>query len=337
MKALALLSGGLDSILAAKVVQEAGIEVEAIHFLIPFIQTPDNPTGEGEGTGKVANAAKQLNIKLHYYPCGEDYLQMIQKPDHGYGKRMNPCLDCRIYTFKLAAQKMAEIGAAFLISGEVIDQRPNSQRSDALDITSRDAGLKGLVLRPLSAQLLRPTIPEEQGWIDRSRLLGIKGRGRNEQIHLAAKYGITHYPSPAGGCLLTNQEYSLKVKDLLEHKINLTMDTIQLLRIGRHLRLSPEVKIIVGKDHTENETLKKLTATNHILLELADFAGPITMVIGTPKEDMLRLAAAITAGYGSQVPAGSEIKVNVSGTVNTELFVKSLSREAIRDYFIYAV
>jgi tRNA-uridine 2-sulfurtransferase len=332
MKALALLSGGLDSTLAVKVAQEAGAEVEAINFPIPFLQSPDQ-----NGIGNAANAAKQLNIKLHYHICGDDYLQMIGNPAHGYGKRMNPCLDCRIYTFKVAAQKMAEIGASFLISGEVLDQRPNSQRSDALDITSRDAGLKGLVLRPLSAQLLRPTIPEEEGWINRSRLLGIKGRGRNDQIQLAAKYGITNYPSPAGGCLLTNQEYSLKVKDLLEHNINLTMNTIHLLRIGRHLRLSPEVKIIVGKDQPENEALKKMAAPEHILLELADFAGPITMVIGTSEQDTLRLAAAITAGFGSQVPADSEIKVNVSGAVNKALYVKPLSREAIRNYFIYAV
>jgi tRNA U34 2-thiouridine synthase MnmA/TrmU len=233
MKALALISGGLDSILAVKVVQEAGIEVETIHFMIPFLQTPDTINGEGHA----AHAARQLNVKLHYQKCGEDYLDMIGKPQHGYGKRMNPCVDCRIYTFKKAAQKMLEIGASFLVTGEVCDQRPNSQRLDALDITARDAGMKDLVLRPLSAKLLRPTIPEEQGWIDRTRLLDIKGRGRTQQIELAAKYGITNYPAPAGGCLLTNEEYSLKVKDLLEHEGKLTMYSINLLRFGRHMRL----------------------------------------------------------------------------------------------------
>jgi tRNA-specific 2-thiouridylase len=332
MKALALISGGLDSILAIKVVQEAGIEVEAIHFLIPFLQTPDTVNG----VGNAANAARQLNVQLHYQKCGNDYLEMIGKPQHGYGKRMNPCVDCRIYTFKVAAQKMKDIGATFLVTGEVFDQRPNSQRLDALDITARDAGLKDLVLRPLSAKLLRPTIPENQGWIDRTRLLDIKGRGRNQQIELAAKYGITNYPAPAGGCLLTNEEYSLKVKDLLEHDGKLTINAINLLRLGRHLRLSPNVKIIIGKDQTENEAIRSSTTPETIHLELADFAGPLTMYIGNPEENLINLAAAITAGYG-HIPADTDIKVNITGGPKKELFVKPLSREVFKKYFIYAV
>ncbi|HBF38879.1 MAG TPA: hypothetical protein DDW50_16360 [Firmicutes bacterium] len=331
MKALALLSGGLDSILAVKVVQNAGIEVEAIHFIIPFLQTPDH-----NGTGHAANAAKQLNIPLHYHPCGEDYLQMIEQPQHGYGKRMNPCIDCRIYTFKIAAQKMREIGASFLITGEVCDQRPNSQRLDALDITARDAGLKDLVVRPLSAKLLRETIPEREGWIDRDKLLDMKGRGRNPQMALAAQYGITDYPSPAGGCLLTNEEYSLKVKDLLDHKNKLSMHSVGLLRLGRHLRLSPDAKIIVGKDEVENENIQKAATAGDQILELVDYAGPVTLLLGTPEESSLHLAAAITAGYG-HIPEGVTVKVNVRGTAERELLVKPLSRDEIRPYFVYKV
>jgi tRNA U34 2-thiouridine synthase MnmA/TrmU len=331
MKALALLSGGLDSILAIKVAQEAGVEVEAINFIIPFVQSPDQ-----NGVGKAANASKQLNVKLHYHICDEDYLQMIENPNHGYGKRMNPCLDCRIYTFKTAAQKMREIGASFLITGEVFDQRPNSQRLDALDITARDAGLKDLIVRPLSAKLLRETLPERQGWINREKLLDIKGRGRTRQIALAAHYGITDYPSPAGGCLLTNEEYSLKVKDLIKHQVKLSIHSVNLLRLGRHLRLSPNARIVIGKDQTENELIQKAALPADILLELTDFAGPIALYMGTIEASDLDLAAAMTAGYGN-VPDDEKVRVNVRGAINKEILVKPMPREEMRKYFVYKV
>ncbi len=331
MKALALLSGGLDSILAVKVAQEAGVEVEAINFIIPFLQSPDQ-----NGAGNAASAAKQLQIKLHYHICGADYLQIIEHPGHGYGKRMNPCLDCRIYTFKTAAQKMQEIGASFLITGEVFAQRPNSQRLDALDITARDAGLKDLIVRPLSAKLLRETLPEMNGWINRAKLMDIKGRGRTKQIALAARYGVTDYPSPAGGCLLTNEEYSLKVKDLLEHDPKLSMESIHLLRLGRHLRLSPTVKIIIGKDQAENEAIKEAAASENLILELMDYPGPVTLYIGPPEEASIHLAAAMTGGYGN-VPEGAEVKVGVVGARRRELLVKPISRPEMRQYFVYKV
>ncbi|MGE5583253.1 MAG: hypothetical protein ACM3X9_12065 [Bacillota bacterium] len=331
MKALALLSGGLDSTLAIKVVQEAGLEVEAINFTSPFCRC----SGASGGCGAAANAAKQLNIKLHYKQCGDEYLRIVEQPPHGYGKRLNPCLDCRIYKFKLAKEKMEEIGASFLVTGEVIDQRPNSQRRDALDIVERDSGLRGYILRPLCAKHLRPTIPEEKGWIDRNKLLDFKGRGRTPQINLAEDYGITDYPCPAGGCLLTTEEYSLKVKDLLEYEGRLSRRSIRLLSFGRHLRLSPAAKIIIGKDQTENEALKKIASPEDILLELSDFAGPVTMFIGAPDERTLNLAASITAGYARTNDAGS---VKVQATRATEqwgLLVQPLPREESRKYFIY--
>ncbi len=332
MKALALLSGGLDSTLAIKVVQEAGIEVEAINFTSPFCRC----SGASGGCGAAANAAKTLNVKLHYHPCGEEYLRIVEKPPHGYGKRLNPCLDCRIHKFKIAKTKMDEIGASFLLTGEVIDQRPNSQRRDALDIVERDSGLRGFILRPLCAKHLRPTIPEENGWIDRNKLLDIKGRGRTQQIDLAEEYGIKDYPCPAGGCLLTNEEYSLKVKDLLEHDGKLSTRSINLLRFGRHLRLSSQVKIIIGKDQAENEAIQKVATPENLILELVDHAGPVTMYIGTPEESLINLAASMTAGYGN-VPEGAETKVSVNGAINKELLVKPLPREEMRKYFVYKV
>jgi tRNA-specific 2-thiouridylase len=280
MKALALLSGGLDSTVAIKVVQEAGIEIEAINFTSPFCRC----SGSGGGCGAAATAAKHLGVKLHYQKCGDEYLRIVENPPHGYGRRLNPCLDCRIHKFKLAKQKMDEIGASFLITGEVIDQRPNSQRKDALDIVERDSGLRGYILRPLSAKHLRPTIPEEQGWIDRAKLLDIKGRGRSKQIALAENYGISDYPCPGGGCLLTYEEYSKKVKDLLQYEGWLNLHSINLLRFGRHLRLSPAAKLIIGKDESENEQIKRSATDADTILELADLQGPTTLFIGPPRQ-----------------------------------------------------
>lgn len=328
MKALALLSGGLDSILAIKTVQEAGIEVEAINFTSPFCRC----SGASGGCNAAGEAARQLGVKLYYQRCGEDYLRIVENPPHGYGKRMNPCLDCRIHKFKLAKEKMAEIGASFLITGEVLDQRPNSQRRDAMDIVERDADLRGLILRPLCAKHLRPTIPEEKGWIDRNKLLDIKGRGRRQQMDLAESYSLD-YPCPSGGCLLTYEEYSQKLKDLLKHEGRLNLRSINLLRHGRHLRLSPHVKIIVGKNESENEQLKNAAQPGEILLETVDRQGPVTLVLGQPNEDELAKAAAVTAGY-AHVPADEECKVAASGAIEKELTVKPLPRETIKSYFV---
>ncbi len=333
MKALALLSGGLDSILAVKIVQEAGIDVEAINFTSPFCRC----SGHDAGCGAAASAAGQLGVKLHYQKCGDNYLRIVENPPHGYGRRMNPCLDCRIYKFQLAKEKMDEIGASFLITGEVIDQRPNSQRRDALDIVERDSGLRGYILRPLSAKHLRPTIPEEQGWIDRNKLLDIKGRGRRQQMDLADDYGLD-YPCPSGGCLLTYEEYSRKIRDLIEHEGGLNLRSINLLRFGRHLRLSPEVKIIIGKDGAENEQLRKLAASDDFLLESIGVSGPVTLYLGPENEDLLKLAAAATAGYASLPPEMEEVRVGVrAGQLTRELTVRPMPREKIREYFVYKV
>jgi tRNA-specific 2-thiouridylase len=327
-KSLVLFSGGLDSILAVKVLQNAGASVEAVHFLNPFHQNRDHSL--------VEKTAAALGIKLHLAELAQDYLGLIADPSHGYGRRMNPCIDCRIYQLKLAKEMMTATGASFLATGEVLDQRPNSQRRDALDIVERDSGVRGILLRPLSAQHLRPTIPELEGWVDRSKLLDIKGRGRNQQLKLADQYGITEFPAPAGGCLLTNEEYSKKVSDLLTHGIALDLRQVQLLRNGRHLRLSERVKIIVGKDRRENEQLMKLASAADYLLELQEYQGPVTLYLGSESESELELAASITAGY-SKIPE-NQATVNVTARKGSQvktLSVKPLSRQTIQSYFIY--
>lgn len=331
MKALALLSGGLDSIIAVKLIQSLGIEVEALHFTNPFHQLPT------EALLKVQLLALNLNLKLHIREFGDAFLRIIEKPQYNYGKQMNPCVDCRIYQLKEAKKLMKEIGASFLITGEVLDQRPHSQRRDALDIVERDSELRGFILRPLSAKHLRPTIPEEKGWVDRNRLLNIKGRGRNEQIELARIYGITDYPSPAGGCLLTYREYGEKVKDLIEFEHGLSLRSVSLLQTGRHLRLSPQVKIIVGKDEVENNLLHQLASENEIILELADYQGPTTLYLGPLEDQALELAAAITAGY-SKAPSGEQVRVITSGGFSPRIVkVFPLERDAIKSYFVHCL
>jgi tRNA-specific 2-thiouridylase len=327
-KALVLFSGGLDSILAVKVIREAGAAAEAVHFLNPFHQNRDYSL--------VEKAAAAVGVKLYLYQLTQDYLNLIAHPDHGYGKRMNPCIDCRIYQLKLAKAMMAADGASFMATGEVLDQRPNSQRRDALDIVEREAGVRGILLRPLSAQHLRPTLPELEGWVERGKLLDIKGRGRNRQLELAAQYGITDFPAPAGGCLLTNEEYSKKVSDLLTHGSGIDMRQIDLLRCGRHLRLSPQVKIIVGKDRRENEQLTEVATGEDYLLELPEYQGPVTLYLGPESGPELELAAAITAGY-SKIPEGQatvQVTARRGGEVK-RLSVKPLSRAEIRRFFVY--
>lgn len=329
MKALALLSGGLDSIIAVKVIQEMGIEVEALHFANPFHQSLT------EALRKVRLLANELKVKLHIREFGEDFLRVIENPRYNYGKNMNPCVDCRIYQLKEGKKLMAEIGASFLITGEVLDQRPHSQRRDALDIVERDSGLRGFILRPLSAKHLRLTVPEEKGWVDRERLLDIKGRGRNQQIELARVYGLTDYPSPAGGCLLTCREYSDKVKDLIEYENGLSLRSVKLLQTGRHLRLTPQIKIIVGKNETENDLLRQMASDKDSLLELADYQGPTTLYIGPPDDRALELAAAITAGYG-KAPSGEQARVFITRDFSQKtLAVIPMDRTAIQKHFIH--
>jgi tRNA-specific 2-thiouridylase len=305
MKALALFSGGLDSIIAVRIVQEAGVTVEAVHFLLPVLSDFHRLQ---EHSSKVMESARQLQIKLHLIKLGEDYLRIIENPAFGYGKNMNPCIDCRIFLLKEAAKLMNQIGASFLITGEVLGQRPKSQHEAAFNIAERESGLKGLILRPLSAHRLPPTIPEEKGWINREKLLGIAGRGRNTQIELAAHWGLK-YPAPAGGCLLTMKEYSSRLRELLKTQSCLDLENVLLLRFGRHFRLSNDCKAVVGRDQQENLALMwfyRAHPEGRTLLKIREKKGPLTLLTGPADQDLLRKAAAITAWY-AHVPEGTGV------------------------------
>ncbi|MEM2999767.1 MAG: 7-cyano-7-deazaguanine synthase [Candidatus Bathyarchaeia archaeon] len=289
VKALVLLSGGLDSTLAAKLLLNQGIDVEAISFATPF------STGK-TGESSAEKAAKQLGVPLKVVNVGSDYLKMLRNPKYGYGKNMNPCIDCKIFFLRKAKKHAKEIGASFIVTGEVLGERPMSQHFNALKLIEEEAGLRGKILRPLSAKLLPETEAEKRGLVDRAKLLAIHGRSRKQQIQLAKEFGITEYPSPAGGCLLTCKEYSDKLRDLFKHKKRCSLNDIFLLKVGRHFRLEKN-KIIVGRNEEENRLLVAHKSRSDYYFEVPNVGSPITILQGAKTKKAIQAAAALTAFY----------------------------------------
>lgn len=290
-KALALLSGGLDSILAIRLILEQGIEVEAINFLTTFC-TCTRKGCEHAGT----QAARTLKIPLKVLNISEEYLSIVKSPKHGYGSNMNPCIDCRILIFKKAKDYMGQVGASFIITGEVLGERPMSQRRDAILLIEKEAGLKGLVLRPLSAKLFDPTKPEIEGMVDREKLLAISGRSRKPQIALAEEFGINEYPCPAGGCLLTDPGFAKRIEDLIEHD-SLNLTETKLLKFGRHFRLSDRAKLVIGRDEAENAVLESQIKDGDICLRLTDCPSPFSFIRGETDSLLIEQAASIVAHH----------------------------------------
>jgi tRNA-specific 2-thiouridylase len=289
VKALALLSGGLDSTLATELILKQGIDVVAVNFASPFCLCKKGGCGATE-------AAKQLGVPLKVVNVGDEYLKMVRKPKHGYGRNMNPCIDCRIFMVKKAKKFAKEIGASFIFTGEVLDERPMSQHFKAMKIIEEEAGLKGKILRPLSARLLPETVIEKKGLVNRKKLLDIHGRSRKSQIKLAEEYNIKDYPCPAAGCLLTYKEYANKLRDLFEHKKRCSMADVALLKVGRHFRFGKN-KIIVGRNEAENKILTVKKARNDYYFEVPDVGSPITVLQGAKTRNAIRTAAALTAFY----------------------------------------
>jgi len=286
-KALGLLSGGLDSSLAALCLKRQGIEVTAIAFVTPFF-----------GGSKAERMARQLDIPLIVEDISKIHLDMVKKPHYGYGKNMNPCIDCHAMMFRLAGEIMAERGFDFLFSGEVLGQRPMSQNSEALRTVANYSGHPDRILRPMSAQLLPITPMEEQGLVDRSQLLDINGRSRRPQEALAREWGLTDYPASGGGCLLTEIHFSDRLRDLFIHQPDCTVDDVELLKIGRQFRLSEHAKLTLGRHQKDNESIRQAAQGSYIVLRALDLSGPLGLVSGQPGEEDLRLAAAIVASYG---------------------------------------
>jgi len=305
IKAIALLSGGLDSTLAVKIVSGLGIDVEALNFYTGFcIVEQRRRVGGKRAEGKpirneALRAGADLGVKVELIDISKEYLRMVTKPKHGYGSAINPCIDCRIFMLKKAKEYMEEVGARFIITGEVLGQRPMSQHRDAMNLIEKESGLKRLILRPLSAQLLPQTLPEENGWVDREKLFDIKGRSRKPQMELARIFGITDYPQPAGGCcFLTDKNYARRFKDLITHRKDksISHEDIILLGVGRHFRLSDNVKVIVGRDESENIFLERYN-NNHWIARPLNYPGPVIIAEGEPEEKEMELIAALTAWY----------------------------------------
>jgi tRNA-specific 2-thiouridylase len=289
VKALSLLSGGLDSILATELILNQGIDVEAVNFVSPFCLCKKSGCGAVE-------AAKQLGVPLKIISVGNEYLKMVRKPKHGYGRNMNPCIDCRIFMIKKAKKYAKEIGAAFIFTGEVLDERPMSQHFKAMKIVEEGSGLKGRLLRPLSAKLLPETLIEKEGLVRRDKLLDIRGRSRKPQIKLAEEFNIKDYPCPAGGCLLTYKEFANKLRDLFKHRKKCSMPDVALLKVGRHFRFG-ENKIIVGRNEAENKILTAKKMRYDYYFEVPDVGGPITVLQGLKNKKAIQVAAALTAFY----------------------------------------
>jgi tRNA U34 2-thiouridine synthase MnmA/TrmU len=297
IKAMGLISGGLDSILAARIILEQGIEVIGVSFITPFF-----------GSEGAQQAAQSLGIPLQVLDITEAHLAMLRSPQHGYGSFMNPCIDCHILMLREAGRVMEGFGGDFLFTGEVLGQRPMSQNKGALHVVERESGYEGLILRPLSAKLLPETIPEQSGKVDRERLLAIAGRSRRQQMELARQYHITDYLTPAGGCLLTDPIFARRLADLFQHQDPIQVRDIELLKVGRHLRLSPEVKVVVGRRAQDNERIAKLVAAGDDLLKVEDHPGPLCLIpYGGQLEDV-RQAAAICVRY-SDAPQDAMVSV----------------------------
>jgi len=300
IRALGLCSGGLDSILSALVLREQGIDVHWITFETPFFSS-----------AKARKASEHTGIPLMVRNITPVYMQMMRSPSVILGKNMNPCMDCHSLMFRLAGEIMTEKGFDFLFSGEVLGQRPMSQTRTSLRYVEKHSGYSGSILRPLSAKRLPETIPERDGQVDRERLLGLTGRSRKPQLQLAEKFGVTDFPAPAGGCLLTDKIFSRRLEDLFDHQANYPEKDLDLLKFGRHMRLDSKTKIVVGRTHQDNEQINRcIDPQTDMVLKIDDFPGPLVVIPGGGSEPVVMLAAGICAGY-SKAPNHTPVTVNV--------------------------
>ncbi|MGO9121649.1 MAG: tRNA 4-thiouridine(8) synthase ThiI [Desulfomonilaceae bacterium] len=304
ISAIALLSGGLDSALAIHLVKHQGIEVTALHFASFF-----SPLDLTKEDSPVQILAKNLEVPLIVMQKGDDFLELIRNPRYGLGKNLNPCIDCRIYTFIKAKKLMEDMGASFIVTGEVAGQRPMSQRKNTMRLIDKRSGCEGLVLRPLSAKILPTTIPENEGFVDRERLLGITGRGRKTQLALAEELRLTGYSPPAGGCLLTDPGFARRLRDLLDDRVDISKSDLDLLRMGRHIRLRPGLKIVVGRNEDENNRITDL-AVGGILFAPKDFPGPVVLAPDQLEPEEESLIGSILMRYVKESARGDKIAVH---------------------------
>lgn len=337
-KAVALISGGLDSLLAAKVMLEQGVHVEGINFYTGFCVEGHTHAIRKKDKAKPKRnnalwSAEKLGIKLHIIDIIEEYKDVLINPKHGYGANMNPCLDCKIFMVGKAKQWAEENGFDFIITGEVIGQRPMSQRKETMPVISEESGADDLLLRPLCAQNLPETLPEREGWVNRDQLYDFSGRTRKPQMALAEKFGFDDYAQPAGGCcFLTDKAYSVKLTDLWASrgKRDYEIDDIMLLKVGRHIRPKPNFKLIVAREEGENNFLQGYKK-QFITLRTMSHKGPLTLLDGTANDEDLKLAAQIVARFSQGRDAETvDVEVTENG-VNKNFIVTPLKADQIQD------
>lgn len=284
-KAVVLISGGLDSSLAAIIVKREGVKVDGVTFSTPFF-SPDASL----------RVARELGIPLKIIDISIEFIDLLYNPRHGFGRNMNPCIDCHTMMIRHAGGYMASIGADFIVTGEVLGSRPKSQSRSALEIVAKESGFDGLILRPLSAKLLPPSIPEISGLIERENLLDIHGRTRRRQLNLAKEFGIKRFSTPAGGCLLCDPNFSNRLRDELEHKIP-NVNDLKLLRVGRHFRISRLAKVVIGRNERENILLLELARSGDLILETKGVKGAIALLRGEVDEDVIIRTASLCGRY----------------------------------------
>jgi tRNA-uridine 2-sulfurtransferase len=324
MKAICVFSGGLDSMLAAELIRAQGIDVLALFFETPFFRS-----------GKAKKSARSMDLPFKVVDITHRHLEVVKQPKHGYGGNMNPCIDCHALMFRIAGEMLEEEGAGFVFTGEVLGQRPMSQNKRSLELVAAESGLNRLLLRPLSAKLLAPTIPEEKGWVQRERLLDFQGRTRKPQMGMAESWNITEYPSPAGGCLLTEKGFSRRLKDLLTSKVDVETGELELLKLGRHFRIAPHAKIVVGRNKRENEAIRSLAGKNDTILRSVSVPGPTVLVSGELSGEVFDIATAITLAY-SDAGERDAVEVGIEEGVreNRVVAVKTRDKGEFRRYLI---
>ncbi|OPX39373.1 MAG: tRNA 4-thiouridine(8) synthase ThiI [Desulfobacteraceae bacterium 4484_190.1] len=323
MKALCIFSGGLDSILAVELIRTHGIDVTGFFFDTPFFKS-----------GIARKSALSIGLPLKIINITKRHLEIVKNPKHGYGGNMNPCIDCHILMCRIAGEMLDKEGTAFVITGEVLGQRPMSQNIKALSMVAHESGLGALLLRPLSAGHLPPTIPEEKGWVKRELLMDFHGRSRKPQIALAKRLNINDYPNPAGGCLLTEKGFSRRLKDLISFSSPLLVSEIELLKLGRHFRINAGTKLVAGRNEKENELIHSLSGDQDIILTTISVPGPVVLVSGDLSDLSFEISAAITAAY-SDAEDGREIPVRITGILGEKTLITVVrDKNEFRQYMI---
>ncbi|MCL1832936.1 MAG: hypothetical protein FWG49_00380 [Leptospirales bacterium] len=314
--------------MAGKILMDLNIDVIGLHCLLPYYP----PDTDFEKLDESINA-KQIGLHVIHHRCGADYIEILKNPNHGYGKHINPCIDCKIYFINKAAEMMIKTGSDFVATGEVIGQRPMSQQKNSLNLIEKST-LKGRLLRPLSAKLLKPTIPEINGIVDREKLYAINGRGRSEQFELAETFGIKNFSTPSGGCLFTDKFIAARIKDLIDYNPEFKQDELYLLKIGRHFRIHSMLKIVVSKSEKDTIELEKYENNSDFFFK-PDFSGPSVYVKGIMNENDIDIINSIISRYGRPSSAENLINIYKNGVLyKTINVIEPIDDKKLKNYRI---